>query len=149
MKSIIWPCTGFTVIYGLLREDLSYKKIFICLKNYIIYFFLSQQFKRTLPYNKTGDGLFGRNNGAANIDSGEVIEIVHLSYLAGLNSTMINTSRVLSHPPRLDSFGDHNRWSIIHVNDSTERRLNEIEEQRYSSSNSNSRFMIDQRCGNR
>jgi len=29
------------------------------------------------------------------------------------------------------------------------QRLNEIEEQRYLSSNSNSRFMMEQRCGNR
>lgn len=84
-----------------------------------------------------------------NIDSGEVIEIIHLGYLAGLNSTMINTFRVLSHPrTRLETTigGQLFTWM---TRQKGIQRLNEIEEQRYPSSNSNSRFMIEQHCDNR
>lgn len=55
---------------------------------------MSLQVTRELLRNR----LFGRNNGAANIGSEEVIEIVHLDSLSsGIISTMINTFRVLSH----------------------------------------------------
>jgi len=68
---------------------------------------------------------------------------------SGINSTMINTFRVLSHRrTRLETTIGGQLFTWMTRQKGT-RRLNEIEEQRYLSSNSNSRFMMEQRCGNR
>jgi len=68
---------------------------------------------------------------------------------SGINSTMINTFRVLSHRrTRLETTIGGQLFTWMTRQKGTQR-LNEIEEQRYLSSNSNSRFMVEQRCGNR
>lgn len=62
---------------------------------------------------------------------------------------MINTFRVLSHPrTRLETTISGQLFTWMTRQKDTQR-LNEIEEQRYLSFNSNSRFMVEQRYGNR
>jgi len=63
---------------------------------------------------------------------------------------MINTFRVLSHPrnrPETTIGGQLFTWMTRQMD--TQRFEHETEEQRYLSSNSNSRFMVEQCCGNR
>lgn len=102
-----------------------------------------------LLYNKTVDELFGRNNSAANIDSWEVIEIVHLDYLAGLIrqwSIRFVYCRILEFVWRPQSVVNYSHGWL------DRRALNvwtKSKNKRYLSSNSNSRFMVEQRYGNR
>lgn len=58
-------CIVLTLLFVVLLEKLY---------NLFISFFF-------VVHKKTEDELFGRNNGAANIDSREVIEIVHLGLI--------------------------------------------------------------------
>lgn len=75
--------------------------------------------------------------------------IVHRRRSSGINSTMINTFRVLSHPrTRLETTIDGQLFTWMTRQRGTQR-LNEIGEQRYLSSNFNLRFMVEQLYYNR